>query len=101
MINEKGLSEEVADRVWSYVQMHGMLSSIDLSEHAFLSFEGNADLIEQLRNDTQLTSQKAAVEALNDLELLFRYLRLFNVTDKVNCTRSLGYRSEDRLSDRV
>ncbi|CAF1262357.1 unnamed protein product [Adineta steineri] len=66
MINEKGLSPETADRIWGYVQMHG-----------------NADLINQLRNDSQLTSQKLAIEALNDLELLFRYLALFNVTDKI------------------
>jgi len=24
MINEKGLSSEIADRIWSYVQMHGI-----------------------------------------------------------------------------
>jgi len=40
-------------------------------------------LINQLRNDPQLSSQKLAIEALNDLELLFRYLTLFNVMDKV------------------
>jgi hypothetical protein len=45
--------------------------------------QGNADLINQLRNNPQLSSQKLAIEALNDLELLFRYLTLLNITDKV------------------
>ena len=86
MINEKGLSPDVADKIWSYVQMHGIFSFISIRFDSFLfhSFiQGNADLINQLRNDAQLSSQKLATEALNDLELLFRYLTLFNVTDKV------------------
>jgi len=66
MIHEKGLSPEVADKIWSYVQMHG-----------------NADLINQLRTDAQLAAQKSAVAALNDLEILFRYLTLFGVMDKI------------------
>ena len=44
---------------------------------------GNVNLIDQLRNDPQLSSNKLAIQALNDLELLFRYLTLFNITDKV------------------
>jgi hypothetical protein len=28
MINEKGLSPDVADRIWSYVQMHGISSFV-------------------------------------------------------------------------
>ena len=27
MINEKGLSAEIAEKIWSYVQIHGRLSS--------------------------------------------------------------------------
>jgi histidyl-tRNA synthetase len=81
MINEKGLSPDVADKIWSYVQMHGIFSFMLIRFYSFI--QGNADLINQLRNDAQLSSQKIATEALNDLELLFRYLTLFNVTDKV------------------
>ncbi|CAF0830665.1 unnamed protein product [Adineta ricciae] len=66
MINERGLSPEITDKIWSYVQLHG-----------------NVELIDRLRKDPQLISEKLAVEALHDLELLFRYLKLFNVTDKV------------------
>lgn len=28
MINEKGLTPEIADRIWSYVQMNGRLFSL-------------------------------------------------------------------------
>ncbi|CAF3677480.1 unnamed protein product [Rotaria sordida] len=66
MINEKGLSPEVADKIWNYVQMHG-----------------NADLIDKLRTDVQLMTQKSAHEALDGLEILFRYLTLYGVMDKI------------------
>ncbi|CAF3336495.1 unnamed protein product [Rotaria sp. Silwood1] len=66
MIHEKGLSPEVADKIWSYVQMHG-----------------NADLIDKLRTDAQLMAIKYASEALKGLELLFRYLTLYGVMDKI------------------
>ncbi|CAF4572687.1 unnamed protein product, partial [Rotaria magnacalcarata] len=33
--------------------------------------------------DPQLSSNKLAIQALNDLDLLFRYLTLFNIIDKV------------------
>ncbi|CAF3225511.1 unnamed protein product [Rotaria sp. Silwood2] len=66
MIHEKGLSPEVADKIWSYVQMHG-----------------NADLVDKLRTDAQLMALKSASEALNGLEVLFRYLTLYGVMDKI------------------
>ncbi len=49
-------------------------------------FIGNADLITKLQTDAQLTAQKSAIEALKDLEVLFRYLTLYGVMDKVNMT---------------
>jgi histidyl-tRNA synthetase len=89
MTNEKGLAPEVADKIWSYVQMHGILNrfyfwSLKLS----FSCIGNADLINQLRTDAQLIAQKSAVAALNDLEILFRYLTLFGVMDKVTILKN-------------
>lgn len=47
------------------------------------SLVGNADLINKLRTDAQLMSQKSAIAALDDLEILFRYLTLFGVMDRV------------------
>lgn len=83
MINEKGLSADVTDRIWKYVQLHGISSSDILIQSILSSIEGNADLIDQLRNDSELSAQPLAIEALNDLELLFHYLGLLDITDKV------------------
>lgn len=55
----------------------------DSLSSSFSSLAGNADLIDKLRTDAQLMSQKSAVAALNDLEILFRYLTLFGVMDRV------------------
>ncbi|CAF4031926.1 unnamed protein product [Adineta steineri] len=66
MIHEKGLAPEVADKIWSYVQMHG-----------------SADLISKLQADAQLAGQKSAEGALKELNTLFRYLTLYGVMDKV------------------
>jgi hypothetical protein len=49
----------------------------------FFYFIGNADLINKLRTDARLIGHKSAVAGLNDLEILFRYLTLFGVMDKV------------------
>lgn len=66
MINEKGLAPEVADKIWTYVQMHG-----------------TAELVDKLRADAKLVAQKSATEALNHLEILFRYLTLYGVMEKI------------------
>lgn len=76
---------DVADRIWSYVQRQGktILSTEVTSIYSSRSSEGSSELISQLRNDTELSSHKPAMEALNDLDLLSRYLTIFNVMDKV------------------
>ncbi|CAF1016553.1 unnamed protein product, partial [Didymodactylos carnosus] len=66
MVNLKGLNPDVADKVGEYVKLHG-----------------GADLVQKLRADVNLSKRKDAQEALNDLELLFRYLQLYDVMDKI------------------
>ncbi|CAF0887851.1 unnamed protein product, partial [Didymodactylos carnosus] len=66
MVNLKGLDPDVADKVGEYVKLHG-----------------DADLVQKLRADVNLSKRKDAQEALNDLELLFRYLQLYDVMDKI------------------
>uniref|UniRef100_A0A8D0IH21 Histidine--tRNA ligase, cytoplasmic n=1 Tax=Sus scrofa TaxID=9823 RepID=A0A8D0IH21_PIG len=67
MVGEKGLAPEVADRIGDYVQQHGGVS-----------------LVEQLLQDPKLSQNKQALEGLGDLKLLFEYLTLFGVADKVS-----------------
>ncbi|KAM9377682.1 histidine--tRNA ligase isoform 2-T2 [Pholidichthys leucotaenia] len=73
MVNEKGLSEEVADQIGEYVSM-----------------QGGMNLAEQLLQDQKMSQSKQACAGLSDIKLLFSYLQLFQVTDKVVFDLSLA-----------
>ncbi|XP_062249735.1 histidine--tRNA ligase isoform X2 [Platichthys flesus] len=73
MVNEKGLSEEVADQIGEYVSM-----------------KGGMDLAERLLQDQKMCKSKQACAGLSDIRLLFSYLQLFQVTDKVVFDLSLA-----------
>ncbi|XP_041930321.1 histidine--tRNA ligase isoform X1 [Alosa sapidissima] len=74
IVKEKGLPEEVADQIGEYVRMQA----------------GGMELAEQLLQDPKLSKSKAAVAGLTDIKLLFSYLQLFKVTDKVVFDLSLA-----------
>nr|XP_058917263.1 histidine--tRNA ligase, cytoplasmic isoform X4 [Kogia breviceps] len=73
MVGEKGLAPEVADRIGDYVQQHGGVS-----------------LVEQLLQDPKLSQNKQALEGLGNLKLLFEYLTLFGIADKISFDLSLA-----------
>ncbi|XP_045432440.1 histidine--tRNA ligase, mitochondrial isoform X3 [Pipistrellus kuhlii] len=73
MVAEKGLAPEVADRIGDYVQCHGGLS-----------------LVEQMFQDPRLCQSKQALEGLGDLKLLFEYLTLFGIAEKIRFDLSLA-----------
>ncbi|XP_047410947.1 histidine--tRNA ligase, cytoplasmic isoform X2 [Sciurus carolinensis] len=73
MVGEKGLAPEVADHIGDYVQQHGGVS-----------------LVEQLLQDPKLSQSKQALEGLGDLKLLFEYLTLFGIADKISFDLSLA-----------
>ncbi|XP_065410898.1 histidine--tRNA ligase, cytoplasmic-like isoform X5 [Chrysemys picta bellii] len=73
MVGEKGLSPEAADRIGEYVRLHGGLG-----------------LIEQLDQDPKLSQNKLAREGLGDMKLLFEYLTLFGIADKISFDLSLA-----------
>ncbi|BFZ15092.1 hypothetical protein BsWGS_18131 [Bradybaena similaris] len=73
MINEKGLDSAAADRIGEYVQ-----------------FKGGIDLVNELLKDTNLTTKKNAVEALEEIKLLLTYCEAYNVSDKVCFDMSLA-----------
>uniref|UniRef100_F6ZCG4 Histidine--tRNA ligase, cytoplasmic n=1 Tax=Equus caballus TaxID=9796 RepID=F6ZCG4_HORSE len=73
MVGEKGLAPEVADRIGDYVQQHGGVS-----------------LVEQLLQDPELSQNKQALEGLGDLKLLFEYLTLLGIADKISFDLSLA-----------
>lgn len=47
-------------------------------------FTGGLDLVEQLLQDPRLSHNKLAGEGLRDMKLLFEYLMLFGILDKVS-----------------
>lgn len=73
MVEEKGLSEEVADEIWTFVQM-----------------KGGKDVLEFLRKKEKVMSNESLVAGMDDMELLFEYLDAFGVLDKVEFNLSLA-----------
>uniref|UniRef100_A0AAQ4PBF4 histidine--tRNA ligase n=1 Tax=Gasterosteus aculeatus aculeatus TaxID=481459 RepID=A0AAQ4PBF4_GASAC len=73
MVTEKGLSEEAADQIGEYV-----------------SLQGGMELAERLLQDQKMCRSKQACAGLSDIKLLFSYLQLFQVTDKVVFDLSLA-----------
>nr|XP_058917256.1 histidine--tRNA ligase, mitochondrial isoform X3 [Kogia breviceps] len=73
MVAKKGLAAEVADRIGDYVQCHGGVS-----------------LVKQMFQDPRLSQNKQALEGLGDLKLLFEYLTLFGIVEKISFDLSLA-----------
>uniref|UniRef100_A0A8C5M638 histidine--tRNA ligase n=1 Tax=Leptobrachium leishanense TaxID=445787 RepID=A0A8C5M638_9ANUR len=66
LIEDKKLVPETVDRIGEYIRL-----------------TGGEDLIAWLCNDPTLSQNKWAMEGLGDLKLLYKYLKIFGVTDKV------------------
>ncbi|KAL2132948.1 hypothetical protein VTI74DRAFT_3138 [Chaetomium olivicolor] len=71
---EKGLSEEVADRVGWYVQRSGSMR----------------EMLENLTSDAELSANKSVVEGLAEMTLLESYLEAMDVADNVSFDLSLA-----------
>lgn len=73
MVNEKGLSEEVANLIGTYVQM-----------------SGTDQLVTSLFKDDLLTKSTMAVRGLESMKLFFKYIKLFGIEDLVSFDLSLA-----------
>ena len=73
MVEEKGLSEEVADRIWEFVQR-----------------KGGSEVVEELRKDERALANDRLKQGLDDMELLFGYLEAFGILDRVEFNLSLA-----------
>lgn len=73
MIEEKGLSEDVADNVGQYTQQ-----------------VGHAELIEKLTQDEVLNKFPSALKGLQDLKLLLKYCNLLGIQNDVIFDMSLA-----------
>lgn len=73
MIEEKGLSENVADKIGQYTQL-----------------TGHTELIEKLLQDDVLNNSASAVKGLEELKLLLNYCNLLGVQHDVIVDVSLA-----------
>lgn len=74
MVNEKGLSSSVADRIGEYVRLNGKV-----------------DLVEQLLQDEFLVAQsKSARDGLEAMKLFLKYCTLYGLQDQVSFDLSLA-----------
>ncbi|KAI8329469.1 histidyl-tRNA synthetase [Chlamydoabsidia padenii] len=73
MTVEKGLDEQVADKIGEYVKL-----------------KGGRDLLEKLLQDKVLTANKNASEGLADMSLLFDFLDAFGITELMSFDMSLA-----------
>jgi histidyl-tRNA synthetase len=73
MTEEKGLEEAVADKIGEYVQR-----------------KGGADLLKELQQDAALSGNASAKKGMDDLDLLFQYLKAFGSLEHVSFDLSLA-----------
>ena len=73
MVQGKGLDAAVADRIGEYVKL-----------------KGGAELVEKLLADERLVADARAKAGLEELRLLFRYLTIYGITDRISFDMSLA-----------
>ncbi|CAG8557058.1 3388_t:CDS:10 [Ambispora gerdemannii] len=73
MTEEKGLDPSIADKIGEYVK-----------------FTGGRELLEKLSIDQKLNSNQSAKMGLDDMKLLFDYLEIFKLLDKISFDLSLA-----------
>ena len=73
MVEEKGLTEEVADRIWEFVQQ-----------------KGGTEVMQELKKDERVAANERLRQGLEEMELLFEYLEAFGILDRVEFNLSLA-----------
>ncbi|PWY97892.1 histidyl-tRNA synthetase [Testicularia cyperi] len=73
MVEDKGLAEDVADKIGEYVKL-----------------KGGKDLLEKLQQDATMTAHPTASQGLKDMALLFDYLDVYGISDRMSFDLSLA-----------
>ncbi|KAI4163823.1 MAG: hypothetical protein LQ342_002596 [Letrouitia transgressa] len=73
MVEEKGLEEAIADRIWEFVQR-----------------KGGIEILDTLTANEELKSNQNMARGVADMGLLFKYLKCLRVLDKVEFNLSLA-----------
>lgn len=66
---------------------HYQVNSREITQ---LLFPGGISLVEDLFKDPRLSQSQLALQGLEDLKLLFEYLSLFGIADKISLNLSLA-----------
>ncbi|CDU24276.1 probable HTS1-histidine--tRNA ligase, mitochondrial [Sporisorium scitamineum] len=73
MVVDKGLAEDVADRIGEYVKL-----------------KGGRDLLTKLKADAVMTGHPVASQGVKDMELLLDYLDVYGISDRMSFDLSLA-----------
>ncbi|KAL1505388.1 hypothetical protein ABEB36_004966 [Hypothenemus hampei] len=73
MVEEKGLSEDIADKIGEYVKLNG-----------------KSELTDKLLIDERLSKNKSAIAGLEAIKLLLKYCDLFDISSNVSFDLSLA-----------
>lgn len=74
MVEEKGQTEETADKIGEYVKLNGSL----------------AEVLELLKQKEELVNDEFAAQGLEDMEILLTYLDAFDINAKISFDLSLA-----------
>ena len=83
MTDEKGLSPEVADKIGEYVKLKGQSFPPKSICQPLNNQIGGPSLLDQLKADEQLMSNRSAKDGILEMALLFTLLGAYKVLDKV------------------
>lgn len=83
MTEEKGLDPAVADKIGEYVKHKGQYFSYCPYTNLKYRATGGPALLEQLRADEALMANPSAKHGIEEMGILFSYLKSYKVLDKV------------------
>lgn len=73
MVEDKGLDPEIADKIWTYVQL-----------------KGGKEIVSKLQEMPEVQGNESASQGLADMELLCKYLEIFDVLPCLSIDMSLA-----------
>lgn len=79
MLKEKGLGEEVADKINSY-----------LDKYEYLKFNDSLKIVEMLLQNEELLANKSFKDGVEEMKVLLKYCEIYGVLDMVSFDLSLA-----------
>lgn len=83
MTEEKGLDPAIADKISEYVLHKGRFRVQKVELQVLMYCSGGPELLDRLLQDATLTANKTAKEGLDEMGILFTFLKAYRISDKV------------------